>query len=174
MLRTLAAAAIIIAGTPACRVEGHPSGMSPFRGETLHGEHLLAPATLTAHYVDAALRAGASTQEINDVLALVVNTTVIDEFRVSDHNGRVAGANVSGTDFTFPTDPGPGHPRAAPLAALPTCGRRAITQDFLPQDYLPQDFLPLRGGSTLRGRDEHQHRRNPIAPDDPQGAAKDT
>ncbi len=127
------AAIAIIVGTMAYRTEGRPPGTDPFQGETLHGEHMIAQATLAAHYVDAALRAGADPQEINGVLALVADTTVIDEFWVSDQNGRVDFTNVDGTDFAFPTDPEQ-DTQAAPFAALLTGGKQAIQQDFLPRE----------------------------------------
>jgi hypothetical protein len=94
---------------------------------------MIAQATLAAHYVDAALRAGANPQEINGVLALVADTTVIDEFWVSDENGRVDFTNVDGTDFAFPTDPEQ-DTQAAPFAALLTGGKQAIAQDSLPRE----------------------------------------
>ena len=85
--------------------------------DALISEHMVAEALLTAHYIDAALKAGMTREEINAVLSKVADETVITEFWVSGPDGRVEFTNVTGIDFTFPTDPDAGT-QAAPFADL--------------------------------------------------------
>ena len=80
-------------------------------------KHLVAEAMLTAHFVDAALRAGMDRSEIEAVLRRVAAETVISEFWVSDSDGTLAFSSVEGADFTFATDPEAGT-QAAPFAVL--------------------------------------------------------
>ena len=68
--------------------------------------HMVAEATLAAHFVDAAVKAGMDRDAINAVLSRIADETVISEFWVSDENGEIAFTNVEGADFAFPTDPG--------------------------------------------------------------------
>ena len=89
--------------------------------------HMVAQAKLTAHYIAAALAAGKSTDEINATLKEIADTSIITEFWVSDETGRVEFTNVSGLDFTFPTDPDAGT-QAAPFADLLLGNRQVVTQ----------------------------------------------
>ena len=79
--------------------------------------HMVAEAMLTAHFIDAALKAGMSTDAINAVLAKVAERTVISEFWISDEAGRIVFSNIQGAEFAFPTDPDAGT-QAAPFATL--------------------------------------------------------
>ena len=94
--------------------------------------HMVAEATLAAHFVDAAVRAGMDRDAINAVLKRVADETVISEFWVSDENGEVAFTNVEGVDFTFPTDPA-ADSQAAPFAALLTGDQTVVVQDAAPR-----------------------------------------
>ena len=95
--------------------------------------HLVVEATLTAHFVDAALRAGMDRETINAVLGRIAEETVISEFWISDDNGEIAFTNVEGADFAFPTDPS-GESQAAPFAALLTGDRTVVVQDARPRE----------------------------------------
>ncbi len=97
------------------------------------GQHMIAEATLTAHFVAAALKAGMSRDEINATLAEVAANTVITEFWVSDHNGQVVFSNVDGVSFSFPTDTGAGN-QAAPFAALLDGSAQVVIQDSQPRE----------------------------------------
>ena len=77
--------------------------------------HMVAQAMLTAHFIDAAVKAGMSTDEINAVLAKVADETIISEFWISDEAGRIDYTSHPGTEFVFPTDPEAGS-QAAPFA----------------------------------------------------------
>ena len=94
--------------------------------------HMVAEATLAAHFVDAAVKAGMDRDAINAVLKRVADETVISEFWVSDENGEIAFTNVEGVDFTFPTDPA-ADSQAAPFAALLTGDETVVVQDAAPR-----------------------------------------
>ena len=95
-------------------------------------KHMVAEATLTAHFVDAALKAGMDRDAINAVLSRIADETIISEFWVSDENGEIAFTNVEGVDFTFPTDPA-ADSQAAPFAALLTGNQTVVVQDAAPR-----------------------------------------
>lgn len=90
---------------------------NPSSAEKLVTGHMVAEATLAAHYVAAALKAGMGADEINAVLADIVKRTVISEFWISDETGRVVFTHAPGTDFTFGTDPAADR-QSAPFARL--------------------------------------------------------
>ena len=94
--------------------------------------HMVAEATLAAHFVDAALRAGMDRDAINAVLRRIADETVISEFWVSDENGEIAFTNVEGVDFTFPIDPA-SDSQAAPFAALLTGDETVVVQGAAPR-----------------------------------------
>ena len=78
---------------------------------------MVAQATLTAYYIDAAIRAGMTEQEINVALGRIASATVIDEFWVSDENGEVEFCSTDSQGFRFPLDADTDS-QAAPFAAL--------------------------------------------------------
>ena len=94
--------------------------------------HMVAEATLAAHFVDAAVKAGMDRDAINAVLRRIAEETVISEFWVSDENGEIAFTNVEGVDFTFPTDPA-ADSQAAPFAALLTGDQSVVVQGAAPR-----------------------------------------
>ena len=96
-------------------------------------DHMVAQATLVAHYVDAALAAGMSADQINATLTEIAGSTVISEFWVSDENGQVEFTNVPGLDFAFPTDPEAGT-QAAPFANLLLGREKVVTQGVMPRE----------------------------------------
>ena len=101
--------------------------------EALMSDHMVAEALLTAHYIDAAQKAGLSPQEINATLTSIADETLITEFWVSDANGRIEFTNVQGIDFTFPTDPEAGT-QAAPFADLLTGAEPVVVQGVQPRE----------------------------------------
>lgn len=129
MKRTLAVAAVLAillaAGVPRAE-KAAPTD------DALSG-HMVAEAMLTAHFIDAALRAGMSREAINAVLAKIAARSAISEFWISDETGRVEFTNVRGANFRFPTDPKAGT-QAAPFAALLGGGARVVVQGFQPRE----------------------------------------
>ena len=112
-------AGIALGGT--AMTKGQVAGDDPV------SRHLVAEAMLTAHFVDAALKAGMDRDAINAVLKRIADETVVSEFWVSDENGEIAFSNVEGADFAFPTDPGAAS-HAAPFAALLTGDQTVVVQ----------------------------------------------
>lgn len=101
--------------------------------ETPETDHMVAQATLTAYYIDAALKAGMTPQEINYTLSRVAGGTAISEFWISDEDGQVEFTNVAGVDFAFPTDPD-ADSQAAPFADLLLGGETVVVQEAQPRD----------------------------------------
>ncbi|MXW69838.1 MAG: hypothetical protein F4Z74_00085 [Acidobacteria bacterium] len=95
-------------------------------------KHMVAEATLAAHFVDAALRAGMDRDAINGALRRIANETVISEFWISDENGEIAFSNIEGVNFAFPTDPS-ADSQAAPFAALLTGDETVVVQGAAPR-----------------------------------------
>ncbi len=110
-------------------------GVAMTKGQSAHdavSRHMVAEATLVAHFVDAAVEAGMDRDAINAVLRRIADETVISEFWVSDENGEIAFTNVEGVDFTFPTDPA-ADSQAAPFAALLTGDQSVVVQGAAPR-----------------------------------------
>ena len=108
--------------------------------EAVASDHMIAEAMLTAHFVAAALKAGMTTDEINDVLAQIAERTVIAEFWVSDETGGIAFTNLPGTDFVFPTDPNAGTQAAEFAALLTDDGPIAVVQGVMPRKLDSREF----------------------------------
>ena len=72
LIYSLAVAVLLLMGT-ACRQEKTPTG-------EITRDHMAAQAVLTSHYINAALKAGMSDEEINAVLMEISDQTIITEF----------------------------------------------------------------------------------------------
>lgn len=114
--------------------------------DAIVSEHMVAEAMLTAHFIDAALKAGMSADNINAVLARVAEQTVISEFWISDEAGRVVFSNIQGAAFAFPTDPDAGT-QAAPFATLLSGGETVVVQGAQPRelDAVPFKYVGVAG-----------------------------
>ena len=119
--------------------------------DAMASDHMVAQAMLTAHFIDAALKAGMSTEDINAVLAKVAEQTVISEFWISDETGRIAFTNLPVTGFVFPTDPEAGT-QAAPFATLLNGDETVVVQDVLPRelDAAPFKYVGVAGVDQAR------------------------
>ena len=119
--------------------------------DAIVSEHMVAEAMLTAHFIDAALKAGMSTDEINAVLAKIASQTVISEFWVSDEAGRVVFSNFPDTAFAFPTDPDAGT-QAAPFATLLSGADTVVVQGIQPRelDAAPFKYVGVAGVDQSR------------------------
>ncbi len=102
-------------------------------------KHMVAEATLTAHFIAAALKAGMSKADINAVLAKVAKESAISEFWISDEKGRIEFTNIPGTSFKFPTDVN-AKSQAAPFAALLSGAKKAVVQGFQPREFDGKSF----------------------------------
>ena len=119
--------------------------------DAIVSEHMVAEAMLTAHFIDAALKAGMSTDEINAVLAKIASQTVISEFWVSDEAGRVVFSNFPDTAFAFPTDPD-ASTQAAPFATLLSGADTVVVQGVQPRelDAAPFKYVGVVGVDQSR------------------------
>ena len=105
----------------------------PPPAEDVIGDHMVAEATLTAHFIAAAVKAGMTTAEINAVLDEVASNTVISEFWITDQDGRTVFSNVPDLEFNFPTDPEAGS-QAAPFANLLLGVETVVVQETQPRE----------------------------------------
>ena len=102
-------------------------------------KHMIAEATLTAHFIAAAVKAGMSKAEINAVLTKVAKNSAISEFWISDDKGRVEFTNIPGMNFKFPTDVN-AKSQAAPFAALLSGTKKVVVQGFQPREFDGKSF----------------------------------
>ena len=102
-------------------------------------KHMIAEATLTAHFIAAALKAGMSKTEINAVLAKVAKESAISEFWISDAKGRIEFTNLPGANFRFPTDVN-AESQAAPFAALLSGAKKVVVQGVQPRKLDAKSF----------------------------------
>ena len=110
------------------------------RSEAAVADHMVAQATLTAHYIAAATSAGMSADEINASLARIADDTLIAEFWISDETGRVVFTSAPGVEFTFPTDPNAGT-QAAPFAQLLNGSKQVVIQGVEPRELDQKPFM---------------------------------
>ena len=137
---TAVAVAIMATSLLACQISGAPQqDTPPESSSTDHSEHLVAEGRLTALFIDAALSAGYSADEINAILASVTDETVIDEFWISDHDGNIAFTSHPGTDFRFPTNP-EADTQAAPFAQLLDGSESQVVQEPMPREFDGRTF----------------------------------
>ncbi len=102
--------------------------------ENIVSKHMVAQAILTAHYIDAALKAGLDTAAINATLASVAEQSVISEFWISDEQGNIEFTNIDGISFSFPTDP-EADSQAAPFAVLLRGVETVVVQKTQPREF---------------------------------------
>ena len=110
------------------------------RSEAAVADHMVAQATLAAHYIAAATSAGMSANEINASLARIADQTLIAEFWISDETGRVVFTSAPGVEFTFPTDPNAGT-QAAPFAQLLAGSKQVVIQGVEPRELDQKPFM---------------------------------
>jgi class 3 adenylate cyclase len=72
----------------------------PDEVEEMLGSQMVAEARIIAHFVDAAEKANLTPEEINRRLRQLADTTVLDEFWITDETGHAYLRNID-VDFTF-------------------------------------------------------------------------
>lgn len=72
----------------------------PNEVEEMLGTQMVAEARIVAHFVDAAEKANLTPDEINRRLRQLAETTVLDEFWITDEKGHAYLRNID-VDFTF-------------------------------------------------------------------------
>ena len=101
--------------------------------EGLVSKHMVAEAMLTSHFIDAALRAGMSNDEINAILTQIAEQSVITEFWVSDEGGNIEFSNSPDTNFEFPNESS-GNSQASPFAVLLDGSKTAVVQGLMERE----------------------------------------
>ena len=107
-------------------------GVSPSTAEII-SKHMVAEAMLTSHFIDAALRAGMSQDEINAILIKVAEQSIISEFWVSDEGGNIKFSNFPDVDFKLPTDSS-GNSQASPFAVLLDGSETVVVQGLMERE----------------------------------------
>jgi hypothetical protein len=117
--RILAAAALagLLAGGP-----GQAASL-----EEAVGEHMVAQARLAAHLVAIAEEAGMPPEAINAILADVAERSAIEEFWITDADGRAYLTNT-GIEFAFDPDPAV-QPQASAFWPLLTGEAEVVIQE---------------------------------------------
>ena len=107
-------------------------GVLPSTDESV-SKHMVAEAMLTSHFIDSALRAGMSQDEINAILAKIAEQSIISEFWVSDEGGNIEFTNFPDVDFKFPTDSS-GTSQAAPFGVLLDGSETVVVQEWMERE----------------------------------------
>lgn len=134
MMKT--AALLLLAGIAALAVAcagGDAPDADAGAPESVIADHMVAEATITAHYIAAARRAGMTPAEINATLRQIASGTVISEFWVSDADGEVEFSSVPDASFSFGTDPDADR-QAAPFVNLLLGRESVVVQEAQPRD----------------------------------------
>jgi hypothetical protein len=111
----LAVAAWLVAG---------PAGAEDL--EDIVGRHMVAEALLTAYLVAVAEKAGLGNEEIRAILKDVADNSAIDEFWITDPEGRAVLANRD-IEFAFSPDPAE-QPQASAFWPLLTGEKKVVIQ----------------------------------------------
>ena len=122
----LLAAAVIAGGALA-------GGASADDAEEVLGRHMVGEALLAAHLVASAEKAGMTPDQIKAVLKEVAERSAIDEFWITDEQGRAYLTNQD-FEFTFSADPAQ-EPQAAAFWPLIAGTEKVVIQDAQARDY---------------------------------------
>ncbi len=123
----------------------------PLRMEQSIAEQMVVEATLSAHLVAIAERAGLTPGEINAVLRDITNRTVLEEFWITDETGRAYLHNVPNVNFTFNPDPAV-QPQASSFWPLLTGERAVVVQDAQRRELDGQFFKYVGVGGVDKPR----------------------
>ena len=125
-------------------------GMSPSTDESV-SKHMVAEAMLTSHFIDAALRAGMSQDEINAILIKVAEQSIISEFWVSDEGGNIEFSNYPDVNFNFPTDSS-SKSQALPFAALLDGSESVVVQGLMERELDGKSYKYVGVSGTDKSR----------------------
>lgn len=123
----------------------------PMRMEQSIAEQMVVEATLSAHLVAIAERAGMTPDEINAVLRDITSRTVLEEFWITDETGRAYLHNIPNVDFTFNPDPAV-QPQASAFWPLLTGERAVVVQDAQRRELDGQFFKYVGVGGVDKPR----------------------
>ena len=125
-------------------------GVLPSTDESV-SKHMVAEAMLTSHFIDAALRAGMSQDEINAVLIKIAEQSAITEFWVSDEGGIIEFSNFPDTNFKFPTESS-GTSQASPFAALLDGSESVVVQGLAERELDGKSYKYVGVSGTDKSR----------------------
>ena len=114
-------------------------------------KHMVAEAMLTSHFIDAALRAGMSQDEINAVLAKIAEQSIISEFWVSDEGGNIEFSNFPDVNFNFPTDSS-SNSQALPFVALLDGSESVVVQGLMERELDGKSYKYVGVSGTDKSR----------------------
>ena len=117
----------------------------------LVSKHMVAEAMLTSHFIDAALRAGISQDEINAILTKVAEQSVISEFWVNDERGNIEFTNFPDIDFKFPIDSS-GTSQATPFAVLLDGSETVVVQGLMERELDGKSYKYVGVSGTDKSR----------------------
>lgn len=106
--------------------------------EDIIAQMMLGQATITSHYVDAAERAGDNTATIKTHLKAIVQQTNIDEFWITDPQGKAYLHNVD-FEFAFGSDPIK-QPQAYEFWSLISGDKTSVVQKARKREYDGKPF----------------------------------
>ena len=125
-------------------------GVLPSTDEII-SKHMVAKAMLTSHFIDAALRAGMSQDEINAILTKVAEQSIISEFWISDDEGNIEYSNFPDVNFNFPTDSS-SNSQALPFAALLDGRESVVVQGLLERELDGKSYKYVGVSGTDKSR----------------------
>ena len=117
----------------------------------LVSKHMVAEAMLTSHFIEAALRAGMSQDEINVVLTKIAEQSIVSEFWVSDQRGNIEFTNFPDVDFNFPTDSS-SNSQASPFAVLLDGSESVVVQGLMERELDGKSYKYVGVSGTDKSR----------------------
>lgn len=115
-------------------VEAFPQEM-----ENAIGEQMVVEATIAAHMVAIAEQAGLTPEEINARLVDITQSTVLNEFWITDENGHAYLRNMTDIDFSFSPD-AEEQPQASIFWGLLTGEAEVVVQEARQREVDPEVF----------------------------------
>lgn len=100
----------------------------PIEVEQILGQHMLVAAELVANFVEAAEKAGYTTDQINERLRKIAEKTILDEVWVTDEKGLAYLHNAEAADFVF-SPSAKQQPQAHEFWKLLSGEKQSIVQD---------------------------------------------
>ncbi|MBD2461409.1 response regulator [Oscillatoria sp. FACHB-1407] len=97
------------------------------------GEQMIVQATIASHMIAIAEESGMSSEELNQRLRAIADTTPLDEIWITDETGRAYLRNLSGIDFTFSPD-ATQQPQASAFWSLLTGEQSVINQPLMQRE----------------------------------------
>ncbi|WP_022721575.1 adenylate/guanylate cyclase domain-containing protein [Rhodopseudomonas sp. B29] len=123
----------------------------PTEVEGLIAQEMAAQGTILAHFVEAAEKAGISTDEINRRLKSITDDTTLDEIWITDEKGHAYLHSVPNVDFTF-SDSKRAQPQAYSFYDLLTGKKKVVDQEARKRDIDDQQYKYVGVGGIDKPR----------------------